>query len=138
MALADDGFDEAKDGSSQLAEAVGSVDMRLFKGHAHEQWMGLSKVLSESSTAGGSSKDIAGVRDAFYYVSKAIIDLEQVFGHAAEQDYFLTYCPMARDHTGAYWLQTVDTVYNSYYGASMLRCGAIKDTLAAATTGQGN
>ena len=138
MALADDDLDAAKAGSRQLAEAVSGVDMSLFKGHTHEKWMEISKVLSESAAKGGKADEFVGVRDAFYYVSKAIIDLETSFGHAADRDYFLTYCPMAREHKGAYWLQTVDTVYNSYYGASMLRCGAIKDTLPTTSDERGN
>jgi hypothetical protein len=36
---------------------------------------------------------------------------------------------MARDNTGAFWIQEVDTVYNSFYGAVMLRCGSIEKKL---------
>ncbi len=138
MALADDDLDAARDAGIVLADAVGGVDMSLFKGEGHEKWMKISKVLSESAVKGGQAEDIIGVRDAFYYISEAVIDLETSFGHAADQDYFLTFCPMAREHKGAFWLQTVDTVYNSFYGASMLRCGAIKDTLPAIADGKGN
>ena len=129
MALADDDFEAAKNGSAALAVAVRGVDMTLFKGESHERWMEISGALSESAANGGKADDIIGVRDAFFHVSKAIIDLETTFSHTANRDYFLTFCPMARDHKGAFWLQTVDTVYNSFYGASMLRCGVIKDTL---------
>ena len=65
-----------------------------------------------------------------------MIELHDVFGHADSEDYFLTFCPMANDNKGAYWLQTVDTVYNSFYGASMLRCGEIKKPLAAQSSGE--
>ena len=57
--------------------------------------------------------------------------LHDAFGHDEDRNYFLTYCPMANGNKGAYWLQTVDTVYNSFYGAAMLRCGEIKKPLAA-------
>jgi hypothetical protein len=33
---------------------------------------------------------------------------------------------MAFDNQGAYWLQASETVANPYFGAEMLRCGAIK------------
>ena len=138
MALADDDFDAAGDGSTALADAVGDVDVTLFKGESHERWMEVSKVLSESAVKGGQAEDIHGVRDAFFHVSEAIIELETSFGHAVDRDYFLTFCPMAREHKGAFWLQTVDTVYNSFYGASMLRCGVIKDTLPAINDEKGN
>jgi len=60
-----------------------------------------------------------------------VIELHDSFGHADGKDFFLTFCPMARDNAGAYWLQNVDTVYNSFYGAMMLRCGEIKKPLHA-------
>ena len=57
----------------------------------------------------------------------AMIKLEESFGHSGDQTHYLTFCPMANDNKGAYWLQTHNTVDNSFYGASMLRCGSIKD-----------
>nr|NIP43616.1 DUF3347 domain-containing protein [candidate division Zixibacteria bacterium]NIR66094.1 DUF3347 domain-containing protein [candidate division Zixibacteria bacterium]NIS17412.1 DUF3347 domain-containing protein [candidate division Zixibacteria bacterium]NIS47715.1 DUF3347 domain-containing protein [candidate division Zixibacteria bacterium]NIT53740.1 DUF3347 domain-containing protein [candidate division Zixibacteria bacterium] len=80
--------------------------------------------------AGAKAENIEQSRDAFYGLSKAIIEMQETFGHSSDQDYFLTFCPMARDNQGAYWLQTVDTVYNSFYGEMMLRCGEIKEKLS--------
>ena len=40
----------------------------------------------------------------------------------------LTFCPMAFNNKGTYWLQTRDVVNNPYFGAKMLKCGTIKDT----------
>jgi Cu(I)/Ag(I) efflux system membrane fusion protein len=70
-------------------------------------------------------------RDAFYHVSQAIIELHDTFGHAGETPLYLTFCPMARDNEGAYWLQEENIVWNSFYGESMLRCGEIKKELVS-------
>jgi len=129
MALADDDLEVAKTAFERVQMGVDGVDMSLFKGDAHMTWMRLSEVISEVSATGRAAADIEAARDAFYHVSKAVIELHDAFGHSSPQSYYLTFCPMARDNQGAYWIQTVDTVYNSFYGASMLRCGEIRATL---------
>jgi hypothetical protein len=40
---------------------------------------------------------------------------------------------MARDGDGAFWLQTQEKTWNSYWGARMLTCGSVKETFTAAT-----
>ncbi len=93
--------------------------------------MSASEEMRKQAAAGVAANDLDGARQVFYHLSRAVIDLHSAFGHADDQNYYLTFCPMANDNKGAFWLQTVDTVYNSFYGASMLRCGEIKETLAA-------
>ena len=105
--------------------------MTLFKGPAHEIWMDLSSKIVKHSAEGGRSKDIDAARNSFYHISKPVIELQDRIGHS-DDDFYLTFCPMARDNTGAYWIQEVDTVYNSFYGAVMLRCGSIEKKLPSA------
>ena len=58
-----------------------------------------------------------------------MIEMHEIFSHAGAEPYFLTFCPMANDNRGAFWIQEVDTVYNSHYGSMMLRCGEIRERL---------
>jgi len=129
MALASDDPVAASGAYVKLMGEVSSVDMSLFDGEAHMLWMSLSDSIVTYSNKTRNTEDIDQLRDAFYHVSKAMVELEEGFGHSDNRDYFLTFCPMARDNKGAYWLQTIDTVYNSFYGAMMLRCGEIKGAL---------
>jgi Cu(I)/Ag(I) efflux system membrane fusion protein len=39
------------------------------------------------------------------------------------------YCPMAFNNTGAYWLSNDEEIKNPYFGAKMLECGEITDTI---------
>jgi hypothetical protein len=39
------------------------------------------------------------------------------------------YCPMAFDDKGAFWLSNEKQVLNPYFGASMLRCGRVEETI---------
>ncbi|HEQ98929.1 MAG TPA: efflux RND transporter periplasmic adaptor subunit [candidate division Zixibacteria bacterium] len=130
MALASDELDKATEAYSGLKKSVKNVDMGLFKDHAHMKWIKYSGQMIADAEAGIEAENIEESRDAFYGLSNVIIEMQETFGHASDQDYFLTFCPMARDNQGAYWLQTVDTVYNSFYGAMMLRCGEIKEKLS--------
>lgn len=132
MALADDNLEAAISAFAEIESGVGSVDMSLFDGDAHMTWMRLSEAISDRSATGRAAEKIEDARDAFYYVSKAMIELHDAFKHSSDMNYYLTFCPMARGNKGAYWLQTIDTVYNSFYGASMLRCGVIKSALEPA------
>jgi len=130
MALADDDLSETINGFKLLLSKVKNVDMSLFKDDAHMRWMKIYKAMIKSSEEGSKTKNIEDSRSAFYLLSLAAIELHDTFGHASNQTYYLTYCPMAFEFKGAFWLQTTDTVNNSFFGESMLRCGEIKQDLA--------
>lgn len=134
VALAGDDLKTAQEAYAKLTAAIKHVDMERFTGEAHHTWMSLSSVAEKASAEGASAKTIADARDVFGKLSESIIDLHSTFGHSGEADYYLTFCPMAFDNKGAYWLQTEPVVSNSFYGAAMLRCGSIKDTLPPGTT----
>jgi Cu(I)/Ag(I) efflux system membrane fusion protein len=130
-ALAGDDLIKAKKSGKNFRAAVEEVDMAVFAGPAHERWMGLSKSLSSAAAIISDAKDMETARDAFYDLSKATIDLRRDFGHTGSRNFYLSFCPMARDGEGAYWLQDNDELLNPYYGASMLYCGSVKETYRA-------
>jgi len=131
MALADDNLADAKSGYSELKQRTQSTDMNLFEGNYHSIWMENSQIIIKESEAGEKADNIEAARKAFLKLSPAMIELNKKLGHGGNRNFYLTFCPMADSNRGAYWLQTVDTVYNSFYGSLMLRCGSIKDTLEA-------
>jgi len=134
MGLANDNFESAKSSAKKLGEASAGVDVTLFSEESRQRWTTLSKVVEQEAKRITLSSDIAAARDVFFALSAAIIELETSLGHGGNESFFLAYCPMARDYKGAHWLQQVDVVWNSYWGAQMLRCGSIKQEFAAATT----
>ena len=60
-------------------------------------------------------------------MSAAVISLQRTFGHLGSDTWHVAYCPMAFDDKGAEWLQRGTEVNNPYFGASMLRCGELRD-----------
>jgi Cu(I)/Ag(I) efflux system membrane fusion protein len=133
MALANDDHDKAKTAAREVEEAVKKVDMNLFSHSGHEMWMDISKTVISATQKTAESGDIEAARDGFFFLSNATIELHDSFGHKGEGNYYLTFCPMARGNAGAFWLQTENVVWNSFYGASMLRCGEIKKNLPPAS-----
>ena len=126
MALAKDDPEAAKTAGKNLAKAVGKMDMSLFSHEAHKRWMELSKILVQHANGVSKAKDIAAARDSFYHLSLGIIPLYEDFGYSGKEALYLGHCPMARDGSGADWLQRDDIVWNPFYGAQMLRCGSAK------------
>lgn len=71
-----------------------------------------------------------GERRARFESFSAAVDLAiQHFGSALEGPVYRVHCPMAFDNRGADWLQADKTVNNPYFGAAMLRCGSVTETL---------
>jgi Cu(I)/Ag(I) efflux system membrane fusion protein len=129
MALANDDLDASVKGYKKLPLRAKEVDMSLFEGDARMAWMEFANDISTASNKGNTSS-LEETRQSFLSVSKAIVRLESTFGHGDGKTYYLIFCSMANDNKGVHWLQDVDTVYNPFYGESMLRCGEIKKTLA--------
>lgn len=127
-ALAGDDYEASIKGYQNLAD----MTRRLFGATAKDSTLHalLAGKVLEWSRKGSTSVDINEARDAFYHLSNAMISLHDSYGHLGDRQFFLAYCPMARNNQGAYWLQTSNIVNNSYWGAAMLRCGEIKKELS--------
>lgn len=70
--------------------------------------------------------DIERQRRAFSTLSEAMIDL--VRNKVTTGKLFRAFCPMALNG-GGYWLSSVQTISNPYFGEKMLGCGSIKETI---------
>lgn len=67
-------------------------------------------------------------RGRFERMSEGAIELQRRFGHRGSETWRLAFCPMAFDDKGALWLQRSAEINNPYFGASMLRCGEIRES----------
>jgi Cu(I)/Ag(I) efflux system membrane fusion protein len=74
--------------------------------------------------------DIEIARTHFEDMSEAVIALQRRFGHRGSETWNLAHCPMAFDNKGADWLQRGRQINNPYFGASMLRCGEVRESFA--------
>jgi hypothetical protein len=44
---------------------------------------------------------------------------------------YLSYCPMANDNNGAYWLSAEKEIRNPYFGDKMLKCGEMREEIVS-------
>lgn len=71
----------------------------------------------------------------FETLSNALIAAAKANPAAFEGELIVMHCPMVYSDRGADWLQAQEPLQNPYFGAMMLKCGEIKETLTATESG---
>jgi hypothetical protein len=67
-------------------------------------------------------------RRSFQMISDQLYDLVRTVRYDRQVVYH-TFCPMAFNDEGAYWLSNSSDIKNPYFGPKMLTCGEVKDSL---------
>ncbi len=128
-ALSNDQLGEAKIGATKFHEALDEVDMMLLREPAHSEWMKHLESLKGDAAVVMKAPDLKEARELFGKVSGSLIAAISVFGAETDSPIYTFHCPMAFDGSGADWLANRTEVRNPYYGAAMLTCGSLTDTL---------
>lgn len=126
-ALVADDLPESQKHLPAVKKAIVEVDMKLVKGEAHDQWMTIQSQLQSAIQKMEKAKDLEELREGFSPLSEGLLEATERFGLNKEVVY-KDYCPMAFGDQGAYWLSETKDITNPYFGASMLRCGEVKNT----------
>lgn len=126
--LTKDNTVEAQKAGKILNTALMKVDMKLFKGEAHDTWMKQSETLKKSINKLNNQNNIQKLRDEYMHVSAPIIVLAESFG-PFDSTIYVQNCPMANSNKGADWLSKEKKISNPYFGKNMLTCGETKRTL---------
>ncbi|UYV11898.1 MAG: efflux RND transporter periplasmic adaptor subunit [Phycisphaera sp.] len=123
-ALAADDLGGFVQGAGDLRTALDLVDEAGLVGEPLGAWRraALRLRVEEAITT------IDAARDRFEAMSEGVIALQRRFGHHGSEAWNLAHCPMAFDNKGADWLQRGETINNPYFGASMLRCGDVRES----------
>lgn len=128
-ALAGDDLPAARASAEELAAACSAVDLALFTQRpSKREWVGIAAHTRRAAKALAAAPDVAAAREAFLGASTQVLRLAQRLGHAGPSPRHEAYCPMAFDDEGASWLQDEEQIANPYFGASMLRCGEVRET----------
>ncbi|MDQ8188081.1 efflux RND transporter periplasmic adaptor subunit [Pelagicoccus sp. SDUM812002] len=67
----------------------------------------------------------------FEILSNAMIAAAKADPNAFDQSLTVMHCPMVYPNRGADWLQRSEPLQNPYFGAMMLKCGEVKETIEA-------
>ena len=127
-AFVNDDFETSINEAQKFKEVLSGISMSLFEGGAHQVWMEQGMPLGDLVDQIVNAKDISSARKPFKPFSMHMIRLVKVF-HPVEKSIYVQHCPMADDFNGADWLSLEDDIKNPYYGASMLTCGEVTDTI---------
>ncbi|MCH8823412.1 MAG: efflux RND transporter periplasmic adaptor subunit [Planctomycetes bacterium] len=130
-ALATDDLEKFQAGARQIHQSLDSVEVKGLKGESLGKYRRIEKSLRTDSEHINHITELEKARSLFETYSKAILDLEEIFGHVGDSTYYQTYCPMAFDDKGATWLAQKSEINNPYFGSMMLRCGEVKNEFAA-------
>lgn len=127
-ALAADDLGGFVQSAGDLRTALGLVDEAGLVGEPLGGWRRAASRLRVTETI----TTIEAARARFETMSEGVITLQRRFGHHGSEAWNLAHCPMAFDNKGADWLQRGDTINNPYFGATMLRCGDVRETFEPA------
>ncbi|MEX1240426.1 MAG: DUF3347 domain-containing protein [Cyclobacteriaceae bacterium] len=119
---------KVREEATDTEEVVAKVDMKLLSGAAHNDWMNYLTPIQSSLKDIQASDDIEAQRRAFSALSENLYKNIKAFGLGGDEAYY-TYCPMAFDNQGAFWLSENDEISNPYFGDKMLKCGEVKEKL---------
>ena len=131
-ALSRDDLGAAQAAARRLPKAVLEPAHSLLPMNGHQPWGELQTALTTAAEAIASAGDIDTARDSYLELSNAATRTVRLFGASGKTDVLLHHCPMAANGSGADWLQRREGIANPYYGASMLKCGSLVDTLSSA------
>ena len=82
------------------------------------------------STTISESNSIERAREGFELLSFSIRKILEQFGNPLDLPLKLAHCPMAAGSEGASWVQQDEEITNSYFGASMYRCGEFLEVVS--------
>lgn len=136
-ALAGDDLAKTKAALADMGQALAGVDMKLFAGEDHDQWMKVQSELNRLLERMGQAKEFPALRELYLPLSQQVLLAARRFGHSATL--YLMNCPMAFNNQGGQWISDGKEVLNPYFGSAMLQCGEVTEVLApAAQTAPGS
>jgi hypothetical protein len=74
-------------------------------------------------------KDIEEKRSYFSHISEIVYCTVKSYALKDDMELYATYCPMAFDGKGAYWISETKEIKNPYFGAKMVNCGSVEEEL---------
>lgn len=127
-ALVNDDLKVAQEAATLFQNDLAGINMSLFTGDAHQVWMNYSSQAKQAFQHAAHFQDIKEMRTAFQSLSNAMIGLAKSFD-PMEKGIYVQHCPMADSNKGADWLSLSDEIRNPYFGAAMLTCGEVTETI---------
>ena len=124
--LVADSKEKTANGGNSLLTAISKFDMSKLSGETHKEYMEIAESAKEHAEHIVKSP-IDHQREHFEALSIDITDIVALLG--TDKVVYQYFCPMANNNKGASWLSEVKEIKNPYFGASMLKCGEVKQEI---------
>ena len=111
-----------------MAEKVIAVIPTKLEGEGLEAWHNHQAVYEAKLNEMQHIKGLDNKRSYFSHISELMYCTSISFG-LKKGNLFATFCPMAFDGKGAYWISDSKTIQNPYFGSKMPTCGKVKEEL---------
>ncbi|NGP54201.1 efflux RND transporter periplasmic adaptor subunit [Thioalkalivibrio sp. XN8] len=132
QALADDDPAAARDAALAVDAVLHEADATVLGAPAaREHWNELAASMHRGLAGVAQAAELAPQRRSFETFSDALTSAVLAFGVAGTGPVYRAVCPMVQGRDG-FWLQDEEQIANPYYGAAMLRCGWVAETLVPA------
>ena len=113
---------------TELKNALVSDDFKTSKAQYKKLNVLLSKMELQSFQNVEKLNSIDDLRDEFIKLSEEMIAIVET-ANPSDETIYIQKCPMANQSKGASWLSFSKDIKNPYYGASMLKCGSVIDSI---------
>jgi membrane fusion protein, copper/silver efflux system len=128
-ALAADDPAAASQAALAVDREIHAVDGAELEGEAaRAAWNRIAATMHERINQVAAASRLDTQRQHFEPFSDALTEAVQAFGIEGTGPVYRAVCPMVQGREG-YWLQDQENIANPYYGAEMLECGWIEETL---------
>lgn len=126
-ALADDDKDAAAKAGERLVQSANAFEMSQVETSQQQEMKEILEVMKEH---GGhiSKSDMVHQREHFAQINRDMKAMLAITG--SDRMLYQQYCPMYADNTGGAWLSASKDIKNPLFGSKMMKCGAVKQTIA--------
>lgn len=118
---------EAKAGATAFLEVITSFDTTALTADQYKVYASYMGAIKNDAQHIAESDDIAHQREHLVTLSDNMYEVVKAFG--AGKNVYYSYCPMANNDKGAYWLSESEKIRNPYFGSQMMECGEVTDVV---------
>lgn len=122
-ALVQGDLKEVSDHASSMYQTMNNILTKDFENDYQKNW----NVTMRMTKAIAFNEVLENQRTHFIELNEHLVALAKELD--IEDTIYIQKCPMANNNQGAMWLSLEKEIKNPYYGAQMLKCGSIIDTL---------
>lgn len=118
---------EAQMGAQAMLDVLNKFDVSKITAEEKKILDSHLAPIKEDASHIVENNEIAHQREHLVSLSTHVYELVKAFG--VEKEVYYSYCPMANNDKGAYWVSEIKEIKNPYFGNDMLTCGEVKETI---------